>query len=366
MNPQDEQLHKRLEDLRRSLKAGEPAVSRKELLAVVSLIDEILIRSEAAHERLLRHESDFEERLLAIENSRFFHVLRLPGRLLLDWRGRLGQLLLHSPFHPLSLKEARPGAAVASYRSWTEREQPHSECVLDSQPLISIILPVHNPRQDWLRAAVQSVKNQTYANWQLCVCDDASSESWVQEYCCAQSGSDRRVSFTRSSTQLGVSGASNRAGELAGGEYVGFLDQDDLLASSNWRHRRNGSSFAAHGVRQHPVRRGVPFCRYEQPGSEARKSGNPRFSQRRCPGLWCRAGLSKCWLMRTGRRSEPWEPSCGTPRARSSTRVSRSDHAGRGASPSRYFWRAVLELAAVHTERFRSDRGLHGCPEAGL
>ncbi len=230
MNRQDEQLHEQLEDLERLLKEGGPAVSRQELLAMASLISEALKRNDADHNTLLRHDRDLEIRLQAIENSRFFHILRLPGRFLLDWKGRFGQLLLRSPLHPLYLKLMRPEAAAGRYRLWMELERPVAEHSLDRRPVISIILPVQNPRQDWLQAAVQSVREQTYSHWQLCVCDDGSSGTWVQEYFCALADADRRIVFTRSPQQLGISGASNRAGESAEGEYVGFLDQDDVLA----------------------------------------------------------------------------------------------------------------------------------------
>lgn len=230
MNRQDEQLHKQLEDLQQLLKQGGPNVSREELLALASLVAEALKRNSADHHTLLRHDRDLETRLQPIENSRFFDLLRLPGRFLLDCKGRLGQLLLRSPLHALYLKLLNPQAAANRYRLWVELERPVAERALQHRPVISIILPVQNPWQDWLREAVQSVREQTYSNWQLCVCDDGSSGSWVREYFCALAGADRRIVFTRSPEPLGISGASNRAGESAEGEYVGFLDQDDLLA----------------------------------------------------------------------------------------------------------------------------------------
>lgn len=230
MNPQDEQWHKQLEDLQQLLKEGGPSVSRQELVAMAALIAEALKRRDADHHALLRHDRDLEIRLQAIENSRFFRALRLPGRYLLDWKGRLGQRLLRSPLHGLYLKLAKPQAAANRYQRWLEMERPIAERALERRPLFSIILPVQNPRREWLKAAVQSVREQTYSDWQLCICDDASSESWVQEYSCSLASADRRIVFTRSTEPLGISGASNRAGESAEGEYVGFLDQDDLLA----------------------------------------------------------------------------------------------------------------------------------------
>jgi GT2 family glycosyltransferase len=168
-----------------------------------------------------------EERLLAIENSRFFRLLRWPGRFLLGWKIRLGQVLLRSPLHPLYLKLAQPKSSEELYRQWIAREQP-SAGELRRQPLISIVMPVHDPPRPWLEAAVDSVRNQSYERWQLCVCNDASREPWVTAYFRALS--DPRITFIDSPERLGISGAANRAGQLARGEYVGFLDHDDVLA----------------------------------------------------------------------------------------------------------------------------------------
>ena len=184
---------------------------------------------EAAEKQSIRHYSELERRLLDIENSRFLRTLQWPGRFLGDWKGRLGQALLHSPLHPLYLRLVRPHLAEDRYRQWVESESRPSDPQLDRAPLISVILPVHNPRRDWLEAAVQSVIEQTYGCWQLCVCDDASESDWVAEYFTARASKERRIHFVRSDKGLGISGALNQACGLAGGEYACFLDQDDLL-----------------------------------------------------------------------------------------------------------------------------------------
>src|SRR5262249_37167320 len=101
---------------------------------------------------------------------------------------------------------------------------------LPGGPLISVVVPVHNPNREWLEAAVDSVVRQSYDCWQLCLYDDASRDAWVAEYLSAKAAADPRIRFSRSAANLGIAGAANRAGELAEGEYVGFLDQDDLLA----------------------------------------------------------------------------------------------------------------------------------------
>jgi GT2 family glycosyltransferase len=147
-----------------------------------------------------------------------------------DWKGRVGQLLLHSPLHPLYLKLLNPHFTADRYRQWVEIEPPPCDWRPAAGPLISVILPVHNPQRDWLEAAIASVVNQTYRCWQLCVCDDASQQDWVVEYFAALMSTEPRIRFVRADEHLGISGTLNRAGALATGEYAGFLDQDDVLA----------------------------------------------------------------------------------------------------------------------------------------
>jgi GT2 family glycosyltransferase len=185
---------------------------------------------EASEKQSVRHYSELERRLLDIENSRFLRALQWPGRFLGDWKGRLGQLLLHSPLHPIYLKLINPRFAEDRYRQWVESELRPGDRRFSRNPLISVIMPVHNPRRDWLDAAVASVVNQTYGCWQLCVCDDASDQEWVTEYFTARGKTEPRIRFVRSRERLGISDALNQAAGLAAGEYAGFLDQDDLLA----------------------------------------------------------------------------------------------------------------------------------------
>jgi len=204
--------------------------SAEDLEKLTELIEQILTRTELDRKRWDKRFRDLDERLLAIENSRILRLLRWPGRLLLDWRGRLGQALLHSPLHPVYLKLVRPRGAVELYQRWVATERPPEERPLGRRPVISVILPVHNPAREWLDAAVDSLLGQTYTDWQLCASDDGSSDPWVAERLAARAAADPRIRFVRCAESQGISAASNRAGELARGDYVGFLDQDDTLA----------------------------------------------------------------------------------------------------------------------------------------
>ena len=224
------QLRQAIAELEQLLSRTTLPPSRQELLALAGLLQEALARVEATEKQTIRHYTELERRLLAIENSRFMRTLQWPGRVLGDWKGRLGHTLLRSRLHPLYLRLVNPREASDRYRAWVDNERLPSERKLLRQPLLSVVLPVHNPRQEWLEAAIDSVLQQTYGCWQLCICDDSSEEGWVAGYLASRSAAESRIRFVHSPEHLGISGATNLAGEQARGDYTGFLDQDDVLA----------------------------------------------------------------------------------------------------------------------------------------
>jgi GT2 family glycosyltransferase len=192
--------------------------SREELLAILHRLDAL-----AYNQRVL------DRHISAIEDSLIFRVLRRIGGPLLQWKTKAGRALLRSPFHSLYLKLNPPGRDAA-YARWVECEQtapPSGE--LSERPRFSILLPVHNPPCAWLEQAVQSVQQQSYPDWELCICDDAS-ESWVAEYFQQRAQNEPKIRFLRADEHLGISGALNRARSLASGGYFVCLDQDDLLS----------------------------------------------------------------------------------------------------------------------------------------
>jgi GT2 family glycosyltransferase len=100
---------------------------------------------------------------------------------------------------------------------------------LPYQPLISVIVPVYNTDPQWLRACIESVRRQVYPNWELCLCDDASTTPATVETL-REFASDRRVRVRYASVNGGISVASNLALELASGDFIALLDHDDELA----------------------------------------------------------------------------------------------------------------------------------------
>ncbi|WP_268624022.1 glycosyltransferase family 2 protein [Paenibacillus alvei] len=94
-------------------------------------------------------------------------------------------------------------------------------------PLISIVMPVYNVSLEWLKKAIDSIENQTYQNWELCIADDASPNKEIQEYLMKRENEKIKVVLLKENSHISV--ASNAALQLAKGDYIALLDHDDEL-----------------------------------------------------------------------------------------------------------------------------------------
>jgi GT2 family glycosyltransferase len=97
------------------------------------------------------------------------------------------------------------------------------------RPLVSVVMPAYDTDPAWLQAAVRSLRNQTYDRWELCIADDASSKASTRKALRRLARRDARVKVGFLDRNVGISGASNAALELAEGEFVALLDHDDEL-----------------------------------------------------------------------------------------------------------------------------------------
>ncbi len=166
-------------------------------------------------------------------------VLRRGLRLLLAgrWRevARKWTLGLHDPrctrhgyvepqkaYEKWMARRALTDADRASQRAWAED--------LDDPPRISILMPVYNPPERFLRLAIESVTRQTYPHWELCIADDGSTAEHVRPMLEQFAAQDHRVKLTPPGRHGGISAATNAALALAEGDYVALLDHDDEIA----------------------------------------------------------------------------------------------------------------------------------------
>lgn len=98
----------------------------------------------------------------------------------------------------------------------------------DYKPIFSIVIPLYNTPKSFLKELIESVLNQTYPNWQLCLADGSETnelEKYVKEY----SKNDPRVCYKLLGYNRGISDNTNGAMEMATGDFIAFSDHDDLL-----------------------------------------------------------------------------------------------------------------------------------------
>lgn len=124
------------------------------------------------------------------------------------------------------------------YADWVRRfdtldESSHNwgarASALPMRPLISVLVPVYNTPERWLRRCLDSVLKQAYPHWELCIADDASPTPHVKRVLREYADRDDRIRVVRRGENGHISAASNSALALAKGEYVVFLDHDDEL-----------------------------------------------------------------------------------------------------------------------------------------
>ncbi|HSX14782.1 MAG TPA: glycosyltransferase [Candidatus Saccharimonadales bacterium] len=113
--------------------------------------------------------------------------------------------------------------------SFDLEDQAKSSTLFKSQPLISIIMPTYNTQPDFLKTCIESVQNQSYRNWELCIADDASPGERTQHILSEYANSDTRIKVKFRKKNGHICAASNSALELASGKYIALLDHDDFL-----------------------------------------------------------------------------------------------------------------------------------------
>lgn len=92
-------------------------------------------------------------------------------------------------------------------------------------PEVSVLLPVYNTPEDFLRQAVESILNQTFQDFELLIVNDASTtdvEKVIRSY------SDSRIKYFKNKTNLGISGTRNILLDKAQGKYLAVMDHDDI------------------------------------------------------------------------------------------------------------------------------------------
>jgi len=134
---------------------------------------------------------------------------------------------LHERFEP---EEVPYGPWYDAYVPSVEELEKQKKRKWKYAPKISVVVPAYQTPEVFLRQMIDSLLEQTYDNWELCIAD-ASPENASMEYVLKEYASrDSRILWKKLEKNQGIAGNTNEAIAMASGEFVGLLDHDNLLA----------------------------------------------------------------------------------------------------------------------------------------
>ena len=197
-------------------------------------------------ERIRQLTADYE----TVTNA-FFWKMTKPGRAMADKLKAWGKknesvyLLLktgkdtlrHGPRYALSSRRTYRTQKKKQKQelAWPTEEEKKKErkTVFPKDITFSILVPLYNTPDDFLREMIASVQDQTYPKWELCLADGSDGEHpQVGETCRAYAKKDKRIKYRKLEKNLGISGNTNACIDMSTGNYIALFDHDDLLHPS--------------------------------------------------------------------------------------------------------------------------------------
>lgn len=184
--------------------------------------------------------AESEERLNRIKGSIFWRISK-PLRALVHWvrrtRERLGYYgSVKGVMRKLNAKKierkARTQHGTASFPDAAEADRQSGE-KFGRNIKFSILVPLYNTPDKFLRQAIDSVRAQTYGNWELCLADGSDAEHTnVEQICREYAQKDPRIHYRKLPGNEGISGNTNACLAMASGDYIALFDHDDVLHPS--------------------------------------------------------------------------------------------------------------------------------------
>jgi glycosyltransferase involved in cell wall biosynthesis len=113
--------------------------------------------------------------------------------------------------------------------SATRQDMERKIGAFSRKPLLSVIMPVYNTNPKWLSQAIESVRNQIYPHWELCIADDCSTDQRIRGILEKYARIDPRIKVIFRETNGHIASASNSALALAKGDFIALFDHDDKL-----------------------------------------------------------------------------------------------------------------------------------------
>lgn len=121
-----------------------------------------------------------------------------------------------------------------NYQKWIEKYEPkydelekQRETTFEYMPKISIVVPMYNTPEKYFKELLESIIEQTYENWELCLADGSPEKAEYLEDLIQPLGD--KIKYKLLSKNKGISGNSNEALKLATGDFIALLDHDDII-----------------------------------------------------------------------------------------------------------------------------------------
>src|SRR5574344_150619 len=116
------------------------------------------------------------------------------------------------------------------YRKWIKEYETFTPVKkLSYNPLISFVIPCYNPEEKYLKECIDSLLHQTYQNFEICIADDCSPKEYVKKVLKEYEKLDKRIKVFYREKNGNISAATNSAIEIAKGEFIALVDNDDIL-----------------------------------------------------------------------------------------------------------------------------------------
>ena len=233
---------KRLNELQKTRQYHKPAIEN----ALLEQVDTL----NATVNSLNTQMADLSHRLFSIEASIFWRITKFPRAIYSALRNYaskhrrlLRALILTKSFirrGPAGVRQklidltamTPPGLVIPHTITKAQRKYEESY-VFDKNIKISILVPLYNTPQVFLKEMIESVSKQTYKNWELCLADGSTDDfGFVGKYCKKLAEKDKRIKYEKLVKNEGISKNTNHCLSLATGDYIALFDHDDYLHPS--------------------------------------------------------------------------------------------------------------------------------------
>ena len=134
---------------------------------------------------------------------------------------------------PMPVDKRKLKKIAKDYYISAQRREKEENAQFPKDIKFSVLVPLYNTPESFLKAMIESVQAQTYKNWEFCLADGSDSEhSFVGEICKKYADGDKRIKYEKLEKNLGISENTNACIRMATGEYIALFDHDDLLHPS--------------------------------------------------------------------------------------------------------------------------------------